>query len=91
MTTMNDRYGPVPGEKIPDEQWIREAARANEAVLCKDAHVAKRPLEAGAIALSSARVFVLSSGTITGAAMADRVVNHSSDTECGQTALLSES
>lgn len=81
VTTMNERYGPVPGEKISDEHWIREAADAGEAMLCKDAHVAKRPLEAEAIAFSSGRVFVLSSGTITGPAMADRVVKHSSAIE----------
>ncbi len=76
VTTMNERYGASPGEKIPDERWIREATVLGEVLLCKDARVAQRPLEAEAIYYSSARVFVITAADITGDAMVDRLTRH---------------
>ncbi|WP_375405855.1 hypothetical protein [uncultured Amnibacterium sp.] len=64
------------GEKVPDERWIREATGLGEVLLCKDAHVAQRPLEAEAIYYSSARVFVITAADITGAAMVDWLTRH---------------
>lgn len=76
VTTMNERYGSAAGERVPDERWIRESAARGEVILCKDAHVAQRPLEAEAIYYSGARVFVITAADITGTAMVERLVRH---------------
>lgn len=78
---MNEPYGAAVGERVPDAEWIREAAGRGECILSKDVAVARRPLEAEAIYFSSAKVFVLTSAAITGEQMATRIARHQSGIE----------
>ena len=50
--------------------WIEEATLAGDVLLCKDLAIAKNPLEAQVVYMTSARVFGLSNASITGPMMA---------------------
>ena len=71
LTTMDERYGSALSQELDDQDWIADAARRGEVLLCKDLAVAQNELEARAIYMNSARVFALSNARIpmtTGAA-----------------------
>jgi len=70
LETMDERYGKSGSQHIQDTQWIEEAALADEILLCKDLAIAHNALEAQVIYMSGARVFALSSATLTGSDMA---------------------
>ena len=54
-----------------DEVWIPEVAARDWVILAKDLRIRWRPLEREAIEASGARVFVFSSGNVTGEDMAE--------------------
>ena len=70
LETMDERYGIDESKLIQDVQWIEEATLAGEVLLTKDVRIAKNPLEATAVYQTSARVFALASGMLTGPEMA---------------------
>lgn len=70
LETMDERYGKTQSQKVKDTQWIQEATLADDVLLCKDLAVARNPLEAQVIYMSSARVFGLSNASLTGVTMA---------------------
>lgn len=51
-----------------------DATELGEILLCKDKHIAKRPLEAQAIIRAHARAFTMGNGEMTGQAMAERLI-----------------
>lgn len=55
----------------PDEVWIPDVAARGWAVLTKDKNIRRRHGEREAALLAAARIFTLSSGNMTGAAMAE--------------------
>jgi PIN like domain len=70
LETMDERYGIDESKLIQDVQWIEEATLAGDVLLTKDVRIAKNPLEATAVYRTSARVFALASGMLTGPEMA---------------------
>jgi hypothetical protein len=70
LETMDERYGKDGSQHIQDTQWIEEATLAGDVLLGKDLAIARNPLEAQVIYMSSARVFALSNAALTGRAMA---------------------
>lgn len=66
VVTMDERYGKHESQWISDDEWISDASRRGDVLLCKDRAIAKRPLEAQAIVQAKARVFVIASAQITG-------------------------
>jgi hypothetical protein len=73
---MDERYGVNESMKVQDVDWIGEASRRGEAILCKDKAVASVPLEAQTIYMNDARVFAMASGRITGQEMIRRLLVH---------------
>ena len=67
---MDERYGRAGSQSIRDTQWIEEASLAGDVLLCKDLAIAHNALEAQVVYMTSARVFALSSASLTGTAMA---------------------
>lgn len=75
LTTMDERYGFAHSQRITDVEWISEAARRGEIMLCKDKAIARSPAEAMAVYLNDARVFALAHASVTGPEMADLFLN----------------
>ncbi|GAB3799320.1 hypothetical protein GCM10028798_12450 [Humibacter antri] len=76
VVSLDERYGAAESQGIEDPVWIRDASEHGEVLITKDRNVAKRPLEAEAIASAEARVLVIASGNLTGQeALARRVSN----------------
>ncbi len=70
LATMDERYGKAESQGIRDTQWIEEAALAGDVLLCKDLAIARNPLEAQVVYMTSARVFALSRADLAGPDMA---------------------
>jgi len=66
VVTMNERYGQQVGEGLEDPDWIAEATERGEVCLCKDAAIARKPVEAAAVRSAGARVFAITNANITG-------------------------
>ncbi|MGH3902700.1 MAG: hypothetical protein ACRDTE_00635 [Pseudonocardiaceae bacterium] len=71
LTTMDERYGAEVSQCVSDADWIGEAARRGEVLLCKDRAIARGPVEAMAVYYNDARVFALAHAGVTGPDMAD--------------------
>ncbi|MGH3849176.1 MAG: hypothetical protein ACRDRT_05660, partial [Pseudonocardiaceae bacterium] len=65
--------GTAPNAAAPvsDADWIGEAARHDEVLLCKDRAIARGPAEAMAVYCNDARVFALAHAGVIGPDMAD--------------------
>ena len=74
VETMDERYGTAASQLQGDPEWIPEAAQRGDAILCKDRAVTRNPLEAQAIHMNDAKVFVITSQNVTGAVMLDWVL-----------------
>lgn len=59
LTTMDERYGSQKSQRIGDEQWIADASRRGEVLLCKDTAIASNPAEARVVYMHAAQVFAL--------------------------------
>ncbi|MGH3834677.1 MAG: hypothetical protein ACRDSF_03080 [Pseudonocardiaceae bacterium] len=70
LTTMDERYGAELSQCVEDAEWIGEAARRGEVLLCKDRAIARGPAEAMAVYFNDARVFALAHAGVTGPEMA---------------------
>ncbi len=68
---MDERYGPERSQSVSDAEWIGEAARRGEVLLCKDRAIARGPTEAMAVYCNDARVFALAHAGVTGGDMVD--------------------
>lgn len=66
---MDERYGKAQSQGIPDTKWIEEATLNGDVILCKDLKIARNPLEAQIVYMTSARVFGLANAQLTGPAM----------------------
>ncbi|MDF2444633.1 MAG: hypothetical protein JWR01_2836 [Subtercola sp.] len=73
---MRERYGSVIAQALSDIDWIRDATAEGEVLLTGDKAIAKRPLEARAVASASARVFALGKNQLTGTQKAERLLRH---------------
>lgn len=58
-----------------DEEWLVQVGAWGWFVLTKDAHIHRRKLELAAVRQAQVGLFVLTSGNMTGAAMAAALVN----------------
>lgn len=76
IVTMDERYGKKESQSVADTQWIADACSEGEVILTKDRAVAKRSIEAEAIYVNAARVFVIGSANITGRETLARVLQH---------------
>ena len=72
LTSMYERYGPERSQCVGTGEWIGEAARRGEVLLCKDRAIVRGPVEAMAVYFNDARVFALAHAGVTGPDMADR-------------------
>ena len=66
VVTMNERFGQRVAEGLDDPDWIADATARGEVCLCKDAAIARKPVEAAAVRAAGARVFALTNANITG-------------------------
>lgn len=60
-----ERYPSADAESVPDETWIREAARRSEVIVTRDGRIRRQHVELRAIADAGARCFVLETGNAT--------------------------
>ncbi len=74
--TLRSLYGERIAQTIDDEVWLRRAGGEGWIVLVKDKKIRRRPHELQAIRDSAAKVFCLTSGSITGQEMANIVLKH---------------
>src|SRR4051812_45291403 len=72
---MADYYGDDLAE-VDDSPWIREVTVEGWVILTKDKRIRRPGPERTAVIETKARMFCLSTGKLTGAEMADRVVFH---------------
>jgi predicted nuclease of predicted toxin-antitoxin system len=61
-------------QDTPDSVWLAELAEQDWVVITKDARIRHRPLEQQALQSSGLRVFVITSGNLTGVATAELLV-----------------
>ncbi len=78
VVTMRERYGSTEAQQLADIDWIADASAAGEVLLTGDKMIAKRPLEARAVAAADARVFALGSSQLTGEKKAERFIRNES-------------
>lgn len=64
------------GETTEDAAWIAAVARSGWVILTKDQRIRRRPLERAAVVASGARMFALTSGNLSGPAMAEVFGRH---------------
>ncbi|ROS72049.1 hypothetical protein [Cellulomonas sp. PhB143] len=76
LTTMTERYGIKVSEGLADVDWIREASERGEAILTKDARIARVPVEAAVVVNCDAKVFAMTSSRITGPEMLARLLHN---------------
>jgi hypothetical protein len=76
VVTMNERYGQAVAENMDDPDWIAEATEHGEVCLCKDAAIARKPVEAAAVRAARARVFALTNANISGPMMLEWIVRN---------------
>ncbi len=76
VVSMRERYGSVIAQALADIDWIRDATGEGEVLLTGDKAIAKRPLEARAVAAAAARVFALGKNQLTGPQKVQRLLNH---------------
>lgn len=76
VVSMRERYGSVIAQALADIDWIRDATGEGEVLLTGDKAIAKRPLEARAVAAAAARVFALGKNQLTGLQKVQRLLNH---------------
>lgn len=74
--TLAEQFGDARAQRMGDEEWIGEGARAGYFLLAKDHRIASRPLEAYAIYVHDARVVTLSRGDLTSAQMGTLFLSH---------------
>jgi len=75
IVSMRERYGATTAQALADIDWITDASAEGEVLLTGDKAIAKRPLEARAVAAASARVFALGSSSLTGPQKAQRFLD----------------
>ncbi len=78
VVTMRERYGSIEAQQLADIDWIADASAAGEVLLTGDKMIAKRPIEARAVAAADARVFALGSSQLTGEKKAERFIHNES-------------
>jgi len=76
LITLSERYGIPEDEAILDVDWLRLAGVRGWPVLMKDERIRYRPSERAALVTFDVRAFCLTSGNLTGQAMADLFVVH---------------
>lgn len=74
--TLAEQFGDARAQRMGDEEWIGEGARAGYFLLAKDHRIASRPLEAYAIYVHDAKVVTLSRGDLTSAQMGRIFLSH---------------
>lgn len=75
VVSMRERYGSVTAQALADIDWIRDATGEGEVLLTGDKAIAKRPLEARAVAAAGARVFALGKNQLTGPQKVQRLLS----------------
>jgi hypothetical protein len=68
--TMAEIYPRGEDERVVDERWIADAARAGWVALTKDERIFRNPQEQGALVRSGLRVFAIANQHLTGPEMA---------------------
>ena len=64
------------GRDTDDSEWITAVAERGWVILTKDRRIRHRPLERSAVAAAKARMFVLTSGNLSGPEMATILCRH---------------
>lgn len=59
-----------------DAEWIAEVGRRGWIILTKDQRIRRRPLERAAVKVARVRMFALTSGNLSGPAMAEVFSQH---------------
>ena len=76
VVTMRERYGPADAQRLADIDWIADASAEGEVLLTGDKMIAKRPIEARAVAAAQARIFALGNSQLTGPTKAERFLKN---------------
>ncbi len=45
VVTLQERYGARRAQRVPDEEWLRDAGEAGDVVLMRDTRIRRNPLE----------------------------------------------
>jgi hypothetical protein len=76
VRTLAEEFGDQRAQRMPDEEWIGEGAKAGYILLAKDHRLASRPLEAYSIYAHDARVVVFARGDLTAEQMGNLCVQY---------------
>jgi hypothetical protein len=72
LITLAEHYGMPADERVPDTDWIQEAAKRGWPILMKDKRIRHRQVEIDAVVMHKARCFVITRGDLTSAEMVNR-------------------
>jgi len=73
LRTHHEVYG-ARDEEVPDAEWLEMCGAAGLVVLSKDRKIRYRPAEMQMIRRFSLRAFILTSGSLTASAQAERLI-----------------
>lgn len=76
LVTLSERYGTPADETVADHEWLSDAGERGEAVLMKDSRIRYQPAEKAALSRHAVRCFCLTSGNLSGDAMAACVLDN---------------
>lgn len=76
VRAMDEVYGDLGGQRLKDEDWLRDAGRNGWAVLTKDKRIRRRELERDALTEAKVRAFCLTSGKLTADEQIERFVHN---------------
>lgn len=69
-------YGEETAQRLPDEEWLRDAGERDWIVLMKDDAIRRRPAEREALMEGGVRAFCLTNAQLRGAEQAARFVEN---------------
>lgn len=76
LTTLTEHYGPLPGEAVPDVEWLDLVGRRHWAVLMKDDKIRYRIAEISSLKSAGVHAFCIANGNLRAAEMAELFLAH---------------
>ncbi|HEY3981258.1 MAG TPA: hypothetical protein VGM79_28640 [Streptosporangiaceae bacterium] len=77
LVTLAEHYGVPEDERVPDPEWIREAALRGWPILMKDKRIRYRSAEISTVIQHAAQCFVITRGDLSSGEMASRFLTAS--------------
>ena len=76
LVTLSEHYGVPADENVADTEWLELAGQLGWAVFMKDTRIRYNPAEREAVNQHAVRCLCLSSQSLSGAAMASRLLDN---------------